>query len=367
MTNWTEERITAYRMVRAWECGSRTLRRIWSAYPDPRKFIPERMESGMRLTEVQQRALTASLNAPVDADIAMMEKGGIDFILPSDPLFPNSLAVIPDPPAALFVRGTLSQDELRISLVGTRNMTPYGRRSAGFFARELAVNGVTVVSGLALGTDAACHRGCMEAGGRTIAVLPSGIDSRSISPQTNMPLAERIVQANGLLLSENAPGTPTLPYQFLHRNRLIAGLSDAVVIIEADHGSGALVTARLALEQGREVLAVPGSIWSNASRGTNALIKDGARPCMSIDDIWSAINLHGDQRISSISEVRSSLPQTPEEQHLIEALSTPKSVDELTRMSERSPAEVSALLSVLEMKGRIISVGPKTYVKANGC
>lgn len=366
MTNWTEERIAAYRLVRAWECGSRTLRRIWSMFPDPRTVVRELSENEIKLTDVQKRALTASLKDPVDADIALMERERIDFILPSDPLFPNGLASIPDPPAALFLRGAISQDELRISIVGTRNMTPYGRRSAEFFARELALNGVTVVSGLALGTDAAGHRGCMEAGGRTIAVLPSGVDNRSISPQTNLPLAERIVETNGLLLSENAPGTPTLPYQFLQRNRLISGLSDAVVIIEADHGSGALVTARLALEQGREVLAVPGSIWSNASRGTNTLIRDGARPCTSMDDIRSAMNIHGDQRISSISEARSILPQTPEEQCLIEALSTPKSVDELTRASNRSPAEVSAVLSVLEMKGRIISVGPKTYVKASG-
>lgn len=366
MTNWTEERIAAYRLVRAWECGSRTLWRIWNKFPNPRTFIEELPRSSVKLTDTQQRALVTSIRTPVDSDIALMEREGIDFVLPNDPLFPNALKSIPDPPAALFLRGTTLKDELRISLVGTRSMTPYGQRSAEFLARELALNGVTVVSGLAIGTDAACHRGCLEADGRTIAVLPSGINDRSISPQTNLALAERILDSGGLLLSENAPGTPTLPYQFLHRNRLIAGLSDAVVIIEADHGSGALVTARLALEQGREVLAVPGSIWSNASRGTNELIRDGARPCTTIDDIWSAMNLCGDNRILNVSEARSNLPQTPEEERLLDALSAPKSVDELTRMSERSPAEVSAILSVLEMKGRIISVGPKTYVKAAG-
>jgi DNA processing protein len=364
MTNWTEEHIAAYRLVRAWECGSRTLWRIWNSFPDPHAFIEKLHGSNVKLTDTQRRALMTSLKTQVDSDIALMEREGIDFILPNDPLFPNTLKSIPDPPAALFLRGTPLKDELCISLIGTRSMTPYGQRSAEFFARELATNGVTVVSGLALGTDAACHRGCLDAGGRTVAVLPSGINNRSISPQTNLVLAERILDSGGLLLSENAPGTPTLPYQFLHRNRLISGLSDAVVIIEADHGSGALVTARLALEQGREVLAVPGSIWSNASRGTNELIRDGARPCATIDDIWSAMNLHNsDHKIKSISEARSNLPQTPEEERLLKELSAPKSVDELTRSTKQSPAEVSAVLSVLEMKGRIISVGPKTYAK----
>jgi DNA processing protein len=367
MTFWTENRIVAYRLVRAWECGSRTLHRIFSTSPDLRTFINNPQMTGVNLTDVQRRALSVSIKTSVEPDIELMEREGIDFILPSDPAYPAMLSSIPDPPAALFLRGAALRDEIRVALVGTRDMTPYGRRCSEFFSGELAMRGGAVTSGLALGTDAACHRGCLDVSGRTIAVLPSGVNDRSISPQTNAALAARIIAEGGTLVSENAPGTPTLPYQFLHRNRLIAGLSDAVVIIEADHGSGALVTARLALEQGREVLAVPGSIWSRASRGTNALIRDGAKPCTTVEDIWSAINLHGGDGMRSVSETRSRIPQTPEEQALLAELGTPKSADELTRSSGRSPADVCAILSVLEMKGRIISVGPKTYMKAAGC
>jgi DNA processing protein len=360
---WTEPRIAAYRLVRAWECGSRTLWRIWNAFPDPRVAVEDVRRFDMRLTDVQRRALSASLHATVDPDIALMEREGIRFLLPGDPDFPSILSAIPDPPAALFARGQARADELCISLVGTRSMTSYGSRCAAFFARELALNGVTVVSGLAKGTDAACHRGCLDAGGRTIAVLPSGVDDHSVSPQVNLALARRILESGGLLLSENAPRTPTLPYQFLHRNRLIAGLSDATVIIEADRDSGALVTARLALEQGKEVLAVPGPIWSKTSRGTNDLIRDGARPCATVDDVWSAIRLRRDHSAQSVCEARISLPQTPEERDLLEALNAPKSMDELARMSGKSPAKLGAVMSMLEMKGRIMAVGPKTYVR----
>lgn len=364
MTYWTDERITAYRIVRAWECGSRTLTRIWNTFKHYPDFFqhPDWLRK-LRLTDTQVRSLNSSMRLPVDTDINTMEREQIRFLLPWDETFPAALKHIPNPPAALFVRGDERPDELRVSMVGTRTMTAYGQRCAVFLARELALHGVTVVSGLAIGIDAESHKGCLGAEGRTIAVLPSGINDRSIVPQTNQPLAAHILKTDGMLISENAPGTPTLPYQFLHRNRLIAGLSDATIIIEADRDSGAITTAKLALEQGRDVLAVPGSIWSSASRGTNELIRNGARPCTSLDDVWWAIGLHSGREARSVNETRTRLPESSQERSVLACLETPMSVDDVTRMSGLRSADVGAIMSMLEMKGRIIAVGPKVYAK----
>ncbi|MBD3251741.1 DNA-protecting protein DprA, partial [Candidatus Uhrbacteria bacterium] len=161
------------------------------------------------------------------------------------------------------------------------------------------------------------------------------------------------------------PGTPTLPYQFLHRNRIVSGLSDLTIIIEADHDSGALVTAKLALEQGREVLAVPGSIWSQASRGVHALIRQGARPCTTMDDIYESLNLHAPETARQADQIRNVFPVDQNEQRILDLLTQPMDTDHLVRESGWTTARLSTVLSMLELKGRIINVGPRTYVKAS--
>jgi DNA processing protein len=351
-------------MVRAWECGSRTLWRVWDRFPDVHTFLNQ-PASWIRIgmTDAQREALLNSRQKDMKEDARLMNEQGIAFCMPEDPRVPGTLRTIPDPPAALFIRGSIRPDELRIAVVGTRSMTSYGKRCAEFIARELANAGATIVSGLAFGIDAVAHRSAMDAGGRTIAVLPSGADDRSITPQTHINLAKSIIAHDGALVSENAPGTPTLPYQYLHRNRIISGLSDAVIVVEGDRGSGALVTAKLALEQGRDVLAVPGSIWSNASRGTNDLIKEGAQPCTSLDDLWTCLGMQRAERASSIADMRASIPATEEEQLIIDACIEPISIDDVTRKTGLSPSNVNAIISLCEMKGRIVSVGPKVYVK----
>lgn len=201
---------------------------------------------------------------------------------------PQQLRAIPDPPVSIYVRGTLpAGPERSIAIVGSRRITPYGRAVTERLARELASAGVVVVSGLALGVDAAAHGASLNAGGVTVAVLPGGIDR--VYPRSHEPLARQIINSGGCLVSEHAGTYSPRQHDFLIRNRLIAGLADAVLVTEAAERSGSLNTARHALEQGKTVFAVPGNITSDTSGGTNNLIKAGAVPVTRYEDIFHAM------------------------------------------------------------------------------
>ncbi|HWQ99574.1 MAG TPA: DNA-processing protein DprA [Candidatus Methylomirabilis sp.] len=365
-STWTPERYAALTIVRTREIGGRTLRRIWQQVPVLAAWLDlgPAAWSKLGLTSVQTEALARSRAEDVSALAARLDRDGIRFLLPTDEGYPPYLGRTADPPGALFARGAPLSDEVRVAVVGTRKMSEYGKRVTELIASELARSGIAIVSGLALGIDAAAHEACLEAGGRAIAVLPSGVDNSSVAPRTNLRLAERILGTRGTLVSEQAPGTPTLPFQFLHRNRLISGLSDATVVIEADHDSGSLVTAKLALEEGREVLAVPGPIFSATSRGTNSLIANGARPCTSAGDILEALGYANPERARQVSESRAAIPVTPEEQSVLNALNDPLGVDDIARRTGLAVGTASALVSMLELKGRIISVGPRTFARA---
>jgi DNA processing protein len=354
-STWTPLRLAAYRLIRCLEIGNKTLQRILKGEGDRLdSFLRHSSKwSGYNLTEHQQHALHLSLQTEIRSDLEIMDAQGIRMILVSDPEFPSCLITIPDAPVALFVRGNDIREGLRVAIVGARKMTPYGKRCATHFAESLAETGVMVVSGLAFGIDAAAHRGALQVHRPTIAVLPCGIDDRSIMPQTHLTLAKEILENGGTLISEHAPGTPALPFLYLHRNRLISGLAEATLVVEADKTSGALTTAKLALEQGKEVLAVPGPIWSDVSRGTNQLIKDGAVPCLATDDILSTIGADKPDHPALIAEARNHLPVNPVERKILEYLSEPVSPDDLVRDLKISAAEINALLSILEMKGYV--------------
>jgi DNA processing protein len=225
----------------------------------------------------------------INREINLIKKTGAKILTLFDRGYPDGLKNIYDPPVVLYVKGDIGKgDELSISIVGSRRCTYYGMNMADKIAQTLALNGITIVSGLARGIDTSAHKGALKAKGRTVAVLGSGFCD--IYPAENRPLAEQIAE-NGALISEFPMQTPPKGNNFPRRNRLISGLSKAVLVVEAAHKSGALITADLALEQGRDVFAVPGMAERLPSMGTNALIKQGARLVDSADDILEELGI----------------------------------------------------------------------------
>jgi DNA processing protein len=273
--------------------------------------------------------------------------------------YPGMLKEIADPPPVLYVRGEIQPaDRWAVAVVGTRRVTAYGKQVTERLVGELAQAGVTIVSGLARGTDAVAHRIALEAGGRTLAVLGSGLDR--LYPSEHAQLAARIVE-RGAVLTEFPLGTPPDALNFPRRNRIISGLSLGTLVIEAGETSGALITADFALEQGRDVFAVPGSILSSASEGANRLIKEGASPVTSARDILEELNLTA---VAQHEAVREALPENDTEATLLRLLSSePRHVDELGRGAALPAAEVSSALTLMELKGLVRQVGGLNYVR----
>ncbi len=277
----------------------------------------------------------------------------------NDDDYPENLRQVPLSPPVIFVQGELvEEDRLAVALVGTRQASAYGREVARGLASELAHNGVTVVSGLALGIDATAHEAAIEAGGRTLAVLGSGVDQ--IYPAKNRKMALALMQ-QGALISEYPLGTRPEASNFPPRNRIISGLSLAIVVVEAGQRSGALITAKFAAEQGRDVFAVPGSILQPSSAGCNALIQDGALPLLSINDLLEQLHL---ERAAVQSEARQTIAADPTERLLLEHLSSePVHLDEIVRLAAMPAAQVSGLLAMMELKGLVRQSGSMRYVK----
>jgi DNA processing protein len=253
--------------------------------------------------------------------------------------FPPLLRAIHDPPVGLFLRGEGPEELLRrpaVAIVGARACSPYGAQVARSLGRELAAVGLVVVSGLARGIDGEAHRGALDADGLTVAVLGCGVDRDY--PASNRDLARRVCE-RGLVVSEYAPGVEPAPWRFPARNRVVAGLAVATIVVEARERSGALITADLALDEGREVFAVPGEITSVLSKGTNALLRQGATALTSADDVLEALGLE-----------RAEAPEVPAEAAALVAL-LPASADELVRATGREAGDLAAALCELELAG----------------
>lgn len=296
----------------------------------------------------------------LDAEMDKIERQGISFFTWEDPNYPALLQEVYNPPPVIYVRGELRpQDDWAVAIVGTRKATLYGKQVAERFSADLAANHITVVSGLARGIDSVAHRAALDAGGRTIAVLGCGLDR--IYPAENRQLAHDIIK-NGALISEYAIGTPADARNFPPRNRIISGLSLGVLIVEAGVRSGALITVDFAVEQGREVFAVPGNILSKSSEGCNRLIHDGAKMVLGVEDILEELNL---SMIAQQTEARVVLPQNETEARLLEMISQlPTHMDELCRQSDLPIQEVSSTLALMELKGIVRQVGGMNYVLA---
>jgi DNA processing protein len=269
-------------------------------------------------------------------------ESGIRWLARSDSAFPASLNSIFDPPAGLFLRGSGGVEVLdrpAVAIVGARACSPYGQHVARTFGRELAAAGLLVVSGLARGVDGEAHRGALDAGGVTVAVLGCGIDRDY--PAAHAELARRIC-ADGLVVSEYAPGVEPAPWRFPARNRIVAGLTQATVVVEAREKSGALITADLALEEGREVFAVPGEITSALSAGVNALLRLGATAATSVDDVLESFGLAGADRTAP--------PLSPPAEAVLARLGdAPASADELARAIHLDAGTVAGALAELDL------------------
>ncbi|MGZ6317043.1 MAG: DNA-processing protein DprA [Anaerolineales bacterium] len=309
-------------------------------------------------SKVVERLLELRSSLDLDLLCERILAQGIRILTWQDQAYPQHLKEIEQPPPVLYERGELvPEDDFAVAIVGTRRVSPYGRQVTEELAAFLGANGITVVSGLARGVDAIAHAASLRAGGRTVAVLGSGVDR--IYPSENRALAEQII-ARGAVISDYPVGTAPEGTNFPPRNRIISGLSLAVVVIEAGETSGALITAEFAAEQGREVFAVPGSILAPQSKGTNKLIQTGALPLLTPQDLMQALNL---TRVSQQKSARRMLPADEVEAKLIMALtSDPMHVDDLRNQTGLPVEKVSAALVMMELKGMVRQVGAMHYV-----
>lgn len=298
-----------------------------------------------------------------DQEAEKLERSAITILPFTDPNFPALLHEIPNPPALLYARGSWRDWNTvpLIAIVGSRDYSPYGKQVAEELSRELSRAGVVVVSGLAFGIDSIAHEGSLAADKPTIAVLGGGIDDTSIAPQSHLRLAHQVCQ-NGVLLSEYAPDTPPTTGTFPARNRIIAGMTLGTIVVEAKEGSGSLITARLALDFNREVFAVPGSIFSELSMGTNALLKQGAKLVTGVQDILNELQLETSFIQGHAKQVPTNL--TDDEQQILSCLTRDGlHIDKVIEASRLETTRAVSLITKMEMRGLIKNIGNMQYIR----
>ena len=336
---------------------------------------------------------------PIERELELIEEYGCQVLTLYDTAYPTLLKEIDTPPIVIYIRGELtSEDSLSLALVGSRDAKDYGRKASYRLSYQLAQRGLTIVSGLAKGIDTAAHRGALESGGRTLAVMGSGLSF--VYPAANTDLAEKIT-ASGALISEFPMETTPKPNNFPRRNRIISGLTLGTVVVEASNRSGALITARLAGEQGREVFAVPGEIFSELSTGTHRLINNGAKLVNTVDDLLNELPRHAVNQIQSAasaspmsnvetqpspeapvvekrtaaqpsieveqpSQVTPPPDLTPDEKTVFDAIEDPSShIDTIVRATQLPIGQVSSVLLMLELKGIVQQLPGKQFTKSD--
>jgi DNA processing protein len=328
----------------AWNADAKTLAQV--------RLDPKTIES----------FLTQRAKITPRQELDRLEQLRIRIITWKDEFYPPLLRQIEHAPPVLYVCGNLTDDDRHytIGIVGTRKMSTYGRQTTEHFTTELARGKMTIVSGLALGVDTVAHKAALDAGGRTIAVLASGLDQ--IYPPSNYNLARRIADSGqGVLLTPFPLGIRPEAGNFPARNHIISGLSLGVLVTEAPERSGALITANSALAQGREVFAIPHSIFSPGGAGVNKLIQDGAHPVTNVNDILHSLNLY---MLPQHAEAQATLPENPQERLLFSLLThDARHIDDLTRESNLASNEVAATLTMMELKGLAKQIGGMQYVR----
>ena len=299
----------------------------------------------------------------LNVELAKLDSEQIKILSFRDPQYPKLLLEIPKFPPILYYRGVMDEaDELCLAVVGTRKITGYGRMVVPQLVEPLVEAGATIVSGMAFGVDSAAHEIAVKSGKRTMAVLGGGLDEKSLYPKNHALLAKQILDAGGALLSEYPMGTPNFKQNFVARNRIISGLSVATLIIECDLESGTLITAKHALDQNRQLFAVPGPIYSPQSQGPNNLIKMGAKAATSADDIFQDLNLDFVPNVKA-DKGQNQIGDSKEESAILKLLNhEPIIINELIKQSGLNPADVTSALTFLEMKGKVKNLGGQQYV-----
>lgn len=342
--------------------GPHSIKKLHNHFSGPEEAFgagwPELVQAGLSQPLAREFAAYRETIDP-DALLEDLEREHIKITAKSDNDYPLLLKEIHNPPPLLYYRGVLPPRNAALAVVGTRKFSSYGQRAVYSIVGELARNGLHIISGLALGIDTLAHNAALEAGGGTTAVLGTGIDDKSIYPRSNFNLGRAIIESGGCLLSEFPPGTEPARFNFPQRNRVISGLSRGVLVVEAAARSGALITARCALEQNREVFAVPGDIFSRVSEGPNRIIKEGAQPALSAADIFEGLDLKGSIDYSDNNVQKCEGPL--EEKIYAFVCEEPRHIDEITRYLSLSASECGGHITMLEIKGLVKNIGGQRY------
>lgn len=351
--------------------GSIRFRRLLDYFGSAKNILSSSRDELIRIEGISKKIANDILSVSAQElkeEFALIKKHDVKILSIQDKDYPENLKAIPDPPPVLYVKGDiLSEDKLAIAIVGSRRASFYGLSIAEKFAQELGSLGITVVSGLARGIDSASHKGALKIRARTIAVLGSGL--ANIYPPENKNLFDEISRC-GAVISEFPMKMKPLTYNFPRRNRIISGLSLGVIVVEASRNSGALITADNALEQGREVFAVPGKVDSNNSYGTNRLIKQGARLISSAEDVIEELNINIKDSLKEIKEYKKDGPidldLSNNENRIFKILNNePKHIDEIIVKTGFNVNSVSSLLVGMEMKHLIKQLPGKLFVREN--
>ncbi|PIR13074.1 DNA-protecting protein DprA [Candidatus Falkowbacteria bacterium CG11_big_fil_rev_8_21_14_0_20_39_10] len=312
---------------------------------------------------VAEEFLAARDAINIEKILQNLAQENIKVMIIDDKNYPALLKEIYNYPPLLYYKGELDlNNDFCLAVVGTRKYTPYGQQITGQIVRDLTNNNLAIISGLALGIDTLAHLACLEAGGKTAAVLGSGLDRQSLYPSQNRYLVDKIIAEGGAVISEFPPGTQPLRHNFPQRNRIISGLSLGTLVVEAGEKSGALITANYSLEQNREVFAVPGNIYSESSRGPNKLIKMGAKVVTGAEDIIETLDL---SQATAFIETKKIIGDTKEEKVIIPHLSQePIHINELIRLTKLDTNVINSTLTIMEMKGMVKNLGGMQYVLA---
>ena len=343
--------------------GPQKMKMLLSFFGEPEKIWNAKLEElvaskvGEKLAE---RIILERNSINPDAEWERLERENIKIITLNCLDYPCLLKESHNPPYILYYQGDSKLMTMpMIAIVGSRKYTAYGAQVAQTFARDLVSSGFIVVSGMAMGIDTFAHRGALDQKGKTIAVLGNSLDAENIYPQVNFNLSREII-GNGLLLSEYPPETKAGPLTFPARNRIVAGMTLGTIVVEAGEKSGALITARMALENNREVFSVPGSIYSPQSIGTHSLIKQGAKLVASVKDILEELNL---EETSSENAKTEKIPETESEKILLKILSTdPLHIDNITKLAKLNTSACSGALAMMEIKGWVKNIGGQNYI-----